>query len=83
MKTLSKLASVLVLTLVLGLSASAGQSDSSPCVPPIPGQTDSSPCQPIAPGDLTTPTVSSTKTTADETFTEMATEVLKSLLSVF
>ena len=80
MKTLSKLASVLVLTLVLGLSASAGRADSFPCVPPVPGQLEGSPCQPTAPGGLSDPSNSSTA--ADEAFTEIMTEVLQSMLSI-
>jgi len=83
MKTLSKLASVLALTLVLGLPAFAGQTDTPPCPPPEPGQTDTPPCGGVAPGDLGTPTISSTATAADETFTEIVTEVLESMLSIF
>jgi len=84
MKTLRKLSSVLALTLVLGLPAYAGQTDTVPCSPPAPGQTDTVPCQPTAPGDTSEPpSVSSTATVTDETVTEIATEVLKSLLSVF
>ena len=81
MKTLSKLASVLVLTLVLVLPAFAGQTDSPPCVSPVPGQTDSPPCQPTAPGDMGTPSNSPTASTVDEAFTEIMTEVLNSMLS--
>ena len=90
MKTLCKLASVLVLTLVLGLPAYAGQTDTPPCPPPEPGQTDTPPCQ-VAPGDmgdpsnLSTATAAnlSTATAADEAFTEIMTEVLESMLSIF
>jgi hypothetical protein len=83
MKTLRKLASVLVLTLVLGLSALAGQTDTPPCATPVPGQTDTVPCQPTAPGDMGDPSNSSTATAADAAFTEIMTEVLKSMLSIF
>ena len=83
MKTLSKLTSVLALTLVLGLPAFAGQTDTPPCPPPEPGQTDTPPCGGVAPGDSGTPTVPSTATAADETFTEIVTEVLESMLSIF
>jgi hypothetical protein len=83
MKTLRKTASVLVLTLVLGLPAFAGQTDTPPCAPPVPGQTDTPPCGGGAPGDSGTPTVSSTATAADEAFTEIVTEVLESMLSIF
>ncbi len=84
MKTLRKLTSVLVLTLMLGLPAFAGQLDTPPCAPPAPGQLDTPPCQGTAPGDTSEPpSVSSILTATDETVTEIATEVLKSLLSIF
>jgi hypothetical protein len=82
MKTLRKLTSVLLLTLVFVLPAFAGQTDTPPCAAPEPGQTDTPPCQ-AAPGDMSTPTFSSPASTADETFTEIATEVLESMLSIY
>ena len=81
MKTLSKLASVLALTLVLGLPAFAGQTDTPPCGAPEPGQTDTPPCQITPPGDTGGP--SNSTTAADEAFTEIMTEVLESMLSIF
>jgi hypothetical protein len=85
MKTLRKLTSVIFLALVLGLPAFAGQSDTPPCAPPVPGQTDTPPCGggAPAPGDSGTPTVSSTTTAADVTLTEIVTDVLTSMLSIF
>ena len=83
MKTLRKLTSVILLALVLGLPAFAGQTDTPPCPIPEPGQTDTPPCPGAASGDLGTPTVSSTATAADETFTEIVTDVLESMLSIF
>ena len=83
MKTLSKLASVLVLTLVLGLPAFAGQTDTPPCPPPEPGQTDTPPCQITPPGDTGGPSNSPTATAAHEAFIEIMTEVLESMLSIF
>jgi hypothetical protein len=83
MKTLGKLASVLVLTLVLGLPAYAGQTDTVPCSSPPPGQTDTVPCQPTAPGNMGGPSNSSSATAADDAFTEIVTEVLESMLSIF
>ncbi len=83
MKTLSKLASVLALTLVLGFPAFAGQTDTPPCPPPEPGQTDTPPCQITPPGDTGGPSNSPTATAADEVFTEIMTEVLESMLSIF
>lgn len=83
MKTLRKLTSVILLALVLGLPAFAGQTDTPPCAPPEPGQTDTPPCQGATSGDLGTPTVSSTATAADEALTEIVTDVLASMLSIF
>ena len=83
MKTLRKLTSVMLLALVLGLPAFAGQTDTVPCATPAPGQTDTLPCQPTAPGDMGGPSNSSTGAAADEAFTEIMTEVLESMLSIF
>ena len=83
MKTLRKLASVIVMTLVLALPAFAGQTDTVPCASPAPGQTDTVPCQPTASGDTGSPSNSSTATAVDEAFTEIATGVLESMLSIF
>jgi hypothetical protein len=81
MKTLRKLTSVLALLLVLGLPVFAGQMDTPPCAAPVPGQMDTPPCQGSAPGDMGTP--SATETAADVTLTEITTEVLENLLSIF
>jgi len=81
MKTLRKLSSVLVLTLVIGVPAFAGQTEAPPCVVPEPGQTEAPPCQGAAPGDSGGPSNSSTAT--DEAFTEIMTQVLESMLSIF
>jgi hypothetical protein len=83
MKTLRKLASVFVLTLVLVLPAFAGQTETPPCAEPVPGQMETSPCQGTAPSDAGDPSNSSTTLTADATFTEIATELLESVLSIF
>ena len=80
MKTLRKLASALVLTVVLVVPSFAGQLDSPPCPQPAPGQLDSPPCQGIAPGNIGDPSNLSAET-ADQAFTEIVTEVLKSMLS--
>jgi hypothetical protein len=80
MKTLRKLASILVLALMLSLPAFAGQLDTPPCAQPAPGQLDTPPCQGSAPSDMATP--SSTETAANMTYTEIATEVLENLLSI-
>jgi hypothetical protein len=81
MKTLRKLSSVLVLTLVLVLPAFAGQLETPPCAEPVPGQLETPPCQGTSPGDMGTPT--STATTADVTLAEVATQIVESMLSIF
>ena len=81
MKTLRKLTSVLVLTLVLVLPAFAGELQTPPCAPPVPGELQTPPCQGTAPSDAGQPP--STVAEAEVTFTEIATEVLESLLSIF
>jgi hypothetical protein len=80
MKTVRKLSSVIVLTLVLGITAFAGQIETPPCAEPVPGQIETPPCQGTAPTDPSNP---STAMAADPTFTEIATEVLESMLSIF
>jgi hypothetical protein len=81
MKTLRNLTSVLVLTLMLGLPAFAGELQTPPCAPPVPGELQTPPCQAAAPGDMGSAT--STETAAPATFTEIATEVMESMLSIF
>ena len=76
MKTLRKLTSVIVLTLMLGLPAFSGETHTPPCAPPEPGETHTPPCSGTATGDM------ATATTADEAFTEIVTEVLESMLSI-
>ena len=80
MKTLRKLASVLVLTLVLVVPSFAGQLETPPCPQPVPGQLETPPCQGTAPGNMGDASNSSTAT-AEQAFTEIMTEVLNSLLS--
>jgi hypothetical protein len=81
MKTLRKLASVLVLTLMLGLPAFSGETHTPPCAPPDPGETHTPPCS--ATPDMGDPSTPSTAMAADEAFTEIATEVLESMLWIF
>jgi len=78
MKTLRKLTSVLVLTLMLGLPAFSDETQH--CAP---GATHTPPCTGTAIGDKDDPSTPSTAMAADETFTEIATEVLKSMLWIF
>ena len=85
MNKLRRLTSVVVLTLLLGLTVFAGETQTPPCAEPIPGETQTPPCV-AAPGDVDTPTVSSTASAASETFalvTEVAADVLESMLSIF
>lgn len=44
MKNLRRLTVAVVLTLVLGLSALAGESSTPPCAPPQPGESSTPPC---------------------------------------
>jgi hypothetical protein len=83
MKTLRKLASVLVLMLVLVVPSFAGQLEGPPCPQPVPGQLEGPPCQEIAPVNIGGPSNSSTATAADEAFTEIMTELLESMLSFY
>ena len=78
MKTLRKLTSVLVLTLMLGLPAFSDETQ--PCAP---GETHTPPCTGTAMGDMDDPSTPSSAMAADETFTEIAAEVLKSMLWIF
>jgi hypothetical protein len=82
MKTLRKLASVLVLTLMLGLPAFSGEISTPPCAPPEPGETHTPPCS-VTTGDTGDPSTPSTAMAADEKVTEIATEVLESMLWIF
>lgn len=68
MKNLGRLSTALLLTLVLGVSAFAGETNSPPCAPPAPGEVNSPPCaaaqmtpdDPTAPGQIPTPPDSNT-----------------------
>ena len=80
MKTLRKLSGVIVLTLVIGVPAFAGQTETPPCAAPVPGQTETPPCQGTALSDIGDPSNSSTAMAAGETFTEIAIELLESMI---
>jgi len=90
MKNLRKLSAAAVLTLVLALSAFAGQIPTPPCAPPEPGQVETPPCA-AAPGDMETPIVTSapgdmcTPTFANDemSFTKIATDVFLYYLPLF
>ncbi len=61
MKNLKRLGVAVALTIVLGLSAFAGETMTPPCAPPVPGETSAPPCaggqisqEPAAPGEVNT-----------------------------
>jgi hypothetical protein len=86
MKKLRKLGVAIVLTSVLALTTYAGQTDTPPC--PIPGQMETPPCS-AAPGDIDTPGVTAitlgdtTVTNGDTSFTEIATDIVLNILSLY
>jgi hypothetical protein len=82
MKTLRKLSGVLVLTLILGLPALAGELQTPPCAQPAPGELQTPPCQGAAAGDTGDPSNSWTAMTANPTFTEIATEIMENMMSI-
>jgi hypothetical protein len=59
MKNLRKLGAAVALTIVMGLSAFAGQIDTPPCPIPEPGQIETPPCA-AASGDMNTSEATST-----------------------
>jgi hypothetical protein len=77
-KNLKKLSAAALLTLVLGLSAFAGETQTPPCSQPDPGETQTPPCA-AAPGNMGTSTVASNETS----FTEIAANVLLNVLPLF
>ena len=88
MKNLKNPSAAFVLTLVLGLAVFAGEMPTAPCAP---GEMQTPPCASglaANPGDMGTPTVSPTapgqlETPPEASFTEIATDVLYSILSLF
>lgn len=91
MKNLKKLLAVALLTLVLGLSAFAGETQTPPCAQPDPGETQTPPCA-AAPGDMGTPAAPSAApsdigtpalTNNETSLTEIAADVLQNVLSLF
>ena len=88
MKKLQKLGAAVVLTLVLSLSAFAGETPTPPCVNPALGQMETPPCYAAA-GDTNGPRVASTPSgdtsVANDgtSFTEIATDVVLNILSLY
>src|SRR5712692_10328459 len=65
MNNLKRLSAAVVLTLVLGATAIAGETSTPPCAPPAPGQVDTPPCSsgqvapdPAASGEMNAPPAS-------------------------
>ena len=67
MKNLKRLGAAIALTLVLSLSAFAGEMNTPPCAPPDPGIMETPPCAaaPTAPDDSTAPGEISTPLASD------------------
>ena len=88
MKKLRNFGAPVVLTFALVTSAFAGEVLTPPCPDPAPGQTSTPPCS-AAPGDMDTPGVTATTsgdttvTNGDTSFTEIATDVVLNILSLY
>ncbi len=87
MKNLRKLGGAVVLTLTFLSCAFAGQTDTPPCPIPEPGQTDTPPCS-AAPLNVDTSGVTSTTANTavandGTSLTEIATDVVLNILSLY
>jgi hypothetical protein len=88
MKKLRNLGAAVVLMFVLALCAFAGETPTPPCADPAPGQIPTPPCS-AAPGDMDTPGVTATTlgdttvANGDTSFTEIATDVVLNILSLY
>jgi len=88
MKNLKQLSAAFALTLVLGLSAFAGETQTPPCPPPDPGEVSSPPCataqltpdDSVAPGQTSTPPSSNE---ASELSITATIELVQSWLSIY
>ncbi|MDX6385819.1 MAG: hypothetical protein QOK48_3392 [Blastocatellia bacterium] len=89
MKHLRKLGAAALLTLVLGLTALAGQIETPPCAAPVPGQVETPPCaaapgdtssglNSTAPGDLSTPVANN-----ETSFADFAADLLLNFLPLY
>ncbi len=87
MKNLKRLSVSAALTLVLAVSALAGETLTPPCAPPDPGQTSTPPCATgqSTPDDSTTLGQTETMPNAGDTvsFADVAVDVLQSVLMLF
>ncbi len=82
MQKLRKLGATVVVTFVLALSAFAGETLTPPCPDPAPGQTSTPPCS-AATGDMDTPGVTQAAANDGTSFTEIATDVVLNILSLY
>lgn len=88
MKNLRKLGAAFVLAFVLAMPAFAGEVLTPPCATPEPGEVLTPPCS-SAPGDMGGPGVTATTpgdttvTSGDTSFTEIATDVVLNILSLY
>lgn len=88
MKSLTRLAASIALTLVLGLSAVAGEVQSPPCPSPDPGEMSAPPCSTAQQtSDDPTPAQTSTPPSASAVtecvVTDTAIDFVESILSLF
>lgn len=84
MKNLKRLGVSFILISVLAVVASAGETPTGPCAPPIPGETPTGPCAaaPMTPGDSAAPEETNAPSAAD-TITEVALDLLQSVLFLY
>ncbi len=86
MKSLKRLGVTVALTFVLAVFAFAGETSTSPCAPPDPGITETPPCAvaQLTPDDSLAPGQTSTPPTSNaSSVTEVALDLLQSVLSLF
>ncbi len=89
MKSLKRLGVTVALTFVLTVAAFAGETPTPPCAPPVPGETPTPPCaaaqmtpaDSVAPGQTNTSRASNAAVTPS--VTEVALDLLQSMLSLF
>jgi hypothetical protein len=77
MKTLQRLCAALALTMVLSVSAFAGEMTTMVTAPPPP------PDQAITQGEMTTMATGEMQTTANDSVTQSALDLLQRVLSIF
>jgi hypothetical protein len=85
MKNLKRLSAAVVLTLVLGLSAFAGEVNTPPCAPPDPGIMETPPCAaaPLSPDDSAAPGQTDTPPASDTVDIVSVVDAAMNLLLLF